>query len=72
MRIWQKSMISLARSASIKNFMQRNEFELYDLIADPDEIKNLASNPEYTGILDDLKSKLKGFQVKTNDPWVIF
>jgi N-sulfoglucosamine sulfohydrolase len=53
------------------NYLQRPEFELYDWQEDLGEIKNLASNPEYENILEDLKARLKGFQMKTNDPWIL-
>ena len=33
--------------------------------------KNLAEDPDYAGVLTDLKAKLKAFQKETNDPWVV-
>jgi len=56
---------------SVQSFLYRPEFELYDLNNDPDEIKNLADNSEYSEILKKLKQKLKKFQQDTNDPWVV-
>jgi N-sulfoglucosamine sulfohydrolase len=72
---WQgvlKSDNELLGKRTVKNILERPEYELYDVINDPDEIKNLASNPEYASILADLKARLKSFQVRTNDPWIIF
>jgi N-sulfoglucosamine sulfohydrolase len=72
---WQgvlKSDNELLGKQTVKNILERPEYELYDVINDPDEIKNLASNPEYASILADLKTRLKSFQVRTNDPWIIF
>jgi len=72
---WQATLNSnntLFGRRAVKDLIQRAEYELYDLITDPDEIKNLALSPEYEGVLIDLKARLRGFQVKTNDPWIIF
>jgi len=70
---WQEALRSGTEfygKRNMKDLLQKSEFELYDLLNDPDEIKNLASNPEYAGIMKDLKARLKGFQVKTSDPWI--
>ncbi|QQE12495.1 sulfatase [Planctomycetota bacterium] len=42
--------------------------ELYDLEADPWEWNNLADDPEYASIKQELSGKLTGYLVKTNDP----
>jgi len=70
---WQEMLKSdneMLGKRTINAFLKRSEFELYDLINDPDELKNLLTNPEFAGILNDLKARLKSFQVKTNDPWI--
>ena len=54
----------------VNDFLHRPKFELYDLENDPDEIKNLAKNPSYKKVYDELLAKLKHFQEKTNDPWL--
>jgi arylsulfatase A-like enzyme len=41
--------------------------ELYHLISDPYEMKNLAYNPAYDGIKSDLLIRLKRWQKETND-----
>ena len=46
------------------------EFELYDLQSDPDEFKNLSSNPDFTEILKDLQSQLLDWQKATDDPFL--
>ena len=56
---------------AVKAYLHRPEFELYDLENDPHEIKNLADNPTYQKVLSELKEKLKAFQKRTNDPWII-
>jgi len=44
------------------------EWELYDLSADPDEVKNIANDPAYGKELAQLKGELAGWRKKTNDP----
>ena len=46
---------------------RRPEYELYDLENDPHEIANLADNPDYTTVKNDLISKLDAW-VKKYDP----
>jgi N-sulfoglucosamine sulfohydrolase len=55
----------------IKDFIQRPRYELYDLKADPDEVKNLADDPKHAAVLKQLQAKLKTFQENTGDPWVV-
>jgi N-sulfoglucosamine sulfohydrolase len=56
---------------TIKNLVQRRQFELYDLEADPDEIHNLASDPQQHDLLVKLQGKLRDFQKRTDDPWIL-
>ena len=56
---------------SIKDYLKRPKFELYDLQTDPDEVKNLAYNPAHKKTLERMKTKLKTFQKKTRDPWIV-
>jgi N-sulfoglucosamine sulfohydrolase len=46
------------------------EFELYDLKDDPYEWNNLAEDPQYQNILDNLKKVLYDWQVETKDPLI--
>jgi N-sulfoglucosamine sulfohydrolase len=55
----------------IEDYMQRTEFELYDLETDPYETRNLASNPAYSDTVEVLKKKLYAFQERTSDPWIL-
>ena len=55
---------------TVQQYIHRDEFELFDIEEDPLESKNLASDPAFTGILEQDKEKLKQFQVRTSDPWV--
>ncbi|MBL4835937.1 MAG: sulfatase [Kordiimonadaceae bacterium] len=54
---------------SLKAFSKRPEYELYDLDADPNEITNLADNPDYAAVLEQLKGQLHTFMKDTKDPW---
>jgi len=52
-------------------YIHRPKFELYDLIKDPDEVNNLADDPKHEKVLAELKDKLKAFQKRTKDPWIL-
>src|SRR5205807_8287637 len=58
-------------SRAVQAYIHRPRQELYDLEADPQEIVNLAGRPQYARLLADLQERLKTWQTKTNDPWVI-
>lgn len=55
---------------TVKQYIQRPTFELYDVRNDPDESHNLAGDPAYAEKLAELKDKLKVFQKQTADPWL--
>ncbi len=52
-------------------YLHRQRDELYDLKSDPDEIKNLATDPKHQAKLKELQTKLKAWQAKTKDPWLL-
>lgn len=52
-------------------FEHRPREELFDLTKDPDELKNVAADPAYAGVLKDLKQRLHDWQVVTKDPWLV-
>lgn len=56
---------------TIKNLVERPQFELYDLEADPDEIHNLATDPQHAATVAELETKLRQFQKRTDDPWLL-
>jgi hypothetical protein len=41
---------------------------LYDCNADPDQVNNLAGNPQYQKTLDKLKKQLTSYLATTGDP----
>ena len=55
---------------TVAAYIQRPKFELYDLVVDPDESKNLADDPQHAGVLKELQTKIRDFQKRTKDPWI--
>jgi N-sulfoglucosamine sulfohydrolase len=58
-------------SRDLAKFLNRPREELYDLEKDPNELKNVAAEPAYAGMLAELREKLKDWQKRTNDPWLV-
>jgi len=56
---------------AVEAYLHRPKFELYDLENDPHEVRNLADNPKYKTVLEELKAKLRAFQKRTQDPWIL-
>lgn len=56
---------------TVGTYIHRPEFQLFDLEQDPLESNNLAGNPQHAALLERMKAKLKQFQEKTDDPWII-
>ena len=55
----------------VESFVHRPMEELYDLERDPHELKNVAANPACAEVLKDLRERVKAWQVKTRDPWLV-
>lgn len=56
---------------TVDAYLHRDRFELYDLENDPDELHNLAGDPAHAETLARMQAKLKAFQERTKDPWVL-
>jgi N-sulfoglucosamine sulfohydrolase len=56
---------------TVTAFLERPEFELYDLERDPHETRNLAGEPEHRTTLEKMQAKLEAFQKRTGDPWIL-
>ncbi len=56
---------------NVESFLHRPLEELYDLERDPHELKNVAAEPAYAEVLKDLRQRLKAWQAKTRDPWLV-
>jgi N-sulfoglucosamine sulfohydrolase len=56
---------------SVEVFLRRPEYELYDVAADPHEVRNLAGEPGRRPVLEDLKARLRRVLEGSNDPWLV-
>ncbi len=56
---------------TVEAYIHRPRHELYDLQKDPQELVNLAGRPEHAARLAELQAKLRAWQEKTKDPWVV-
>jgi N-sulfoglucosamine sulfohydrolase len=56
---------------TIESYNHRPLEELYDLESDPHELKNLAADPAEADVLADLRARLRAWQTKTRDPWLV-
>jgi len=68
---WKQGMSAPYGAKTVRSYIHRPAFELYDLQEDPHEGKNLANSSKHEELLGRLKKKLKAFQEQTNDPWVM-
>jgi len=70
---WQaqftKGMDAMYGKRTVRDYIHRPKFELYDISADPHETKNLAVDPKHAKVLEEYKAKIRKFQVDTRDPW---
>ncbi|MFC2089486.1 sulfatase [Bacteroidota bacterium] len=69
---WQSAVNSgtgLYAKRGIEAYSYRAAFELFDMQNDPDEIRNLAYDPDFADVLGSMKDKLRIFQERTSDPW---
>lgn len=60
-------MTSTVRVA-LNEYMAPPRFELFDLEKDPDNFHNLAGDPEYAKVEQELKTALDAWRVRTDDP----
>ncbi len=56
---------------TVREYIHRPEFELFDMQADPEESNNLAGDPAYADVLEEYIDRLRRFQRQTEDPWYI-
>jgi len=56
---------------SVYSYIHRPKHELFDIVADPYESKNLAFEPAHQETLTKMQEKLKAWQQKTRDPWFL-
>ena len=56
---------------TVDSYINRPQFELYDISSDPAETRNLAADPKFAATLETYKDKLKAMQKRTGDPWIM-
>ena len=56
---------------TVGEYIHRAKFELYDIVNDPNETKNLAEDPNHYSTLRNYQAKLKEHQERMDDPWVM-
>jgi N-sulfoglucosamine sulfohydrolase len=61
----------LGREVGCYSYVHRPREELFDLERDPKELKNMAGDPKYADVLKDLRKRLRDWQEKTKDPWIV-
>ncbi len=69
---WQSVLTTGAETfgkRTVYAYVHRARFELYDLEADPDELKNLALDPQYQSVLQEMQAAVRAWQLETRDPW---
>jgi N-sulfoglucosamine sulfohydrolase len=68
---YQKGQDTLYGKRSVGDYIHRPQFELYDLRNDPHEIHNLAEDSDHAEVMEQYKAKVKSFQERTEDPWIL-
>ncbi len=68
---YKKGMSAMYGPRTVGEYIHRPQFELFDMKNDPWESKNLAGDAKYKEVLEKMKARLKTFQKKTNDPWIM-
>lgn len=56
---------------TVGTYIHRPAFELYDIKRDPQESDNLAGQEAFAEVLAEYQAKLKGFQSRSEDPWIM-
>ena len=59
-------------AAVVKRFIEHPAEELYDLAADPFELRNLAADPRHASRLTELRSELEGWMKQQGDTQTVF
>jgi N-sulfoglucosamine sulfohydrolase len=68
---WDKGMNAPFGLKTVREYLHRPAFELYRIDKDPWESRNLAGNPEYVEVLKKYQERLRNWQSKLNDPWLL-
>jgi N-sulfoglucosamine sulfohydrolase len=68
---WAKGKDAPYGNMTVGQYVQRPQFELFDITADPNETTNLADSQGHQDILETYKAKLKAMQKQMEDPWIM-
>lgn len=68
---YEKGLDAQYGNMTVGRYIQRPEFELYDIANDPHETINLADSSGYAKTLEAYKTKLKKLQKRFGDPWAM-
>jgi N-sulfoglucosamine sulfohydrolase len=68
---WDKGADATYGGRSVESYINRPQFELFDISSDPGESRNLAGDPGFKGLLEKFKDKIKEMQKRTEDPWIM-
>jgi len=68
---YQKSMSAPYGQKTVRDYINRPEFEFFKIDQDPNESKNLANSSKHAEKLKIYKEKLKSAQSKFHDPWIM-
>ena len=68
---WEQGKDAPYGNMTVGQYIQRPEFEFFDVYQDPHETKNLADSDAHQELLETYKAKLKELQQQMDDPWII-
>ena len=68
---WAKGKDAPYGNMTVGRYVQRPEFELFDMQSDPNETTNLAESEGHRDILETYQEKLKAMQKQMEDPWIM-
>ena len=55
---------------TVEAYVHRPRFELYDLEVDPDEVVDVAEDPQHADLVAGFCARIRQFQEDTRDPWL--
>lgn len=68
---WAQGLEAPYGGMTVGRYIQRPEFELFDIQADPHETTNLADSPGHADVLAKYQARLKSLQREFEDPWIL-
>jgi len=68
---WEKGKDADYGGRTVDSYINRPQFELFDIASDPNESRNLANDPAHAATLAKYKTLLKADEKRTGDPWIM-